>query len=287
LRFLQIAGVEVVEVNRPDRRIRRARGKSDPVDAEAAARAALAGHAAAAPKVNSGQVESIRVLRVARRAAMKSRTQAANQMHALVVTAPEPLRSRLRRLTLAQLVKVSAASRPGEQVTGPAIATRVALRSLARRYHQLTADIGELDALLAPLVAAAAPKLLQLNGVGVEVAGQLLVTAGENARRLRSEAAFARITGTAPLPASSGRTTRHRLSRGGDRAANSALHRIVLCRLRWHEATRKYVARRTAEGLSKPEIMRCLKRYIAREVLRAILAPPSSEPTRTNTPGPG
>jgi transposase len=275
LRFLQLAGVTVLEVNRPDRKTRRLHGKSDPVDAEAAARAALASQGAT-PKRSNGEVESIRILRVARRAAVKSRTQAANQMHALVVTAPEPLRSTLRSLTLAQLVEVSARSRPGEAVADPAVATRVALRNLARRYRELGQDIADLDALLAPLVADVAPQLLELNGVGTDVAGQLLVTAGQNADRLRGDAAFARLTGTAPLPASSGRTTRHRLSRGGDRAANAALHRIVLCRLRWHEPTKAYVARRTSQGLSKPEIMRCLKRYVAREVLRALLAAPAA-----------
>jgi transposase len=149
----------------------------------------------------------------------------------------------------------------------------LALRSLARRHQQLTTEIDELDTLIAPLVAAINPTLVELSGVGTDVAGQLLVTAGDNPQRLRSEAAFAMLCGAAPLPASSGRTHRHRLNRGGDRQANAALYRIVLCRLRWDPRTRAYAQRRTTEGLSKPEIIRCLKRYTAREVYTALLSP--------------
>ena len=133
-------------------------------------------------------------------------------------------------------------------------------------------EIAELDAELAPLVRQSAPDLLALYGVGPETAGQLLVTAGDNPERMRSEAAFAHLAGAAPIPASSGRTHRHRLNRGGDRAANNALHTIALVRMRYDERTRTYVERRTHEGLSKKEIMRCLKRFIAREVYRALIA---------------
>ena len=153
----------------------------------------------------------------------------------------------------------------------------LALRALARRHQHLTVEITELDTLIAPLVAAINPALLALTGVGADVAGQLLVTAGDNPDRLRSEAAFAMLCGVAPLPASSGSTVRHRLNRGGDRQANAALYRIVLCRLRWDPRTRAYADRRTTEGMSKKEIIRCLKRYIAREVYTALLNPdPSS-----------
>jgi len=264
-RYFAAAGYRVVEVDRPDRKTRRQRGKSDPIDAEAAARAVQSGTAAGTPKTRSGRVEAIRALRVARRSGMKARSQAAHQLHCLVSTAPDQLRDQLRTLRLAELVEAAARFRPGDPAD-PLQATKIALRAIARRYQRLDAEINDLDALLDPLVAATAPNLVALNGVGTDVAGQLLVTAGDNPDRLRSQAAFSHLCGASPIPASSGRTTRHRLNRGGDRAANAALYRIVLCRLRWDDRTRAYVERRTKEGLTKPEIIRCLKRYIAREV---------------------
>ena len=169
--------------------------------------------------------------------------------------------------------------RPDTDLTDPAVAVNTALRRLATRIHALNAEIAEADRELAPLVTAAASRLVALLGVGPEVAGQLLVTAGDNPDRLHSEAAFAHLCGVAPLPASSGRIDRHRLNRGGDRAANCALYRIVLCRLRYDLATQAYTERRTKQGLSKPEIIRCLKRYVLREVYRTLLptAPPAED----------
>jgi transposase len=273
-RYFTAAGYRVVEVDRPDRKTRRRRGKSDTIDAEAAARAVQAGTASGRPKTRTGRIESIRVLRVARRSAIKARSQAAHQLHGLVSTAPDELRDHLRRLTLAQLVDTAARFRPGDPgEVGQA--TKTALRSIARRHQQLNAEIVELDAILGPLVAAVAPNLVALNGVGTEVAGQLLVTAGDNPDRLRSDAAFAHLCGASPIPASSGRVDRHRLNRGGDRHANAALHRIVICRLRWDPRTQAYVERRTKDGMSKPEIIRCLKRYIAREIYRELERLPS------------
>lgn len=270
-RHLQAQGVAMVEVDRPDRKARRWQGKSDPVDAEAAARAALAGVRTGTPKQRHGQVEALRNLRVARRSAIAQRAQAQTQLKALLVTAPDALREQLAPLPLRELLTTCAGMRPDlDRVGEPTQATKVALRSLARRHAALTSEITDLDALIAPLVAAINPDLLALNGVGADVAGQLLVTAGQNHHRMHSEAAFAMLCGAAPLPASSGRTTRHRLNRGGDRHANSALHRVVLCRMRWDPRTRAYVTRRTAEGLSKPEIIRCLKRYVAREIYIAL-----------------
>jgi transposase len=269
----------VIEVNRPDRRTRRQQGKSDPVDALAAARAVLAGTATATPKTRDGVVESIRALRIARGHAVKARAQAANQLHHLVVDAPEPLRSQLRPLRLKALVAAVASWQPAAPLTEPANGVAAALGILARRYQQLSIDIDQLDGLLGPLVAKQAPALLAINGVGVEVAGQLLVTAGDNPGRLRNQAAFARLCGVAPLPASSGKTSRHRLSRSGDRQANAALYHIALSRLRWDPPTRAYVERRTKQGLSQPEIIRCLKRYVAREVLHALQAPPATPPS--------
>ena len=260
-RFLQSAGVELVEVDRPDRKARRWQGKSDPVDAEAAARAAQAGRASGVPKTRGGKVDALRALRVARRSAVAARADAQRQIKALIVTAPDALRMTLRGLGDRKLIAQCATRRPDRAAAGdPTVATMLALRVLARRHQQLSVEIDELDALIGPLVTAINPTLIGLSGVGTDVAGQLLVTAGDNPQRLRSEAAFAMLCGAAPLPASSGRTHRHRLNRGGDRQANAALYRIVLCRLRWDPRTRAYAQRRTTEGMSKPEIIRCLKR---------------------------
>jgi transposase len=273
-RYLRGHGIVVVEVDRPDRKGRRTHGKSDPIDAYAAATAALNGTASGTPKTRDGRVEAIRALRVVRRGAVKARTQAMNQLKGLIVTAPADLRETLRGLPTAGLIATCARLRPhldGRSETAVISAsTKSALRHLARRYQQLSQEIAELDAELHPLVQAAAPALLELPGVGPEVAGQLLASAGDNPGRLRSESAFAHLCGVAPLPASSGRTDRHRLNRGGDRAANNALHTVVLTRLRYDSRTRDYVARRTGQGLSKKEIMRCLKRYVAREVYRIL-----------------
>jgi len=270
LRFLADYGLTVVEVYRPDRAGRRRNGKSDPLDAESAARAARSGRATGTPKSRDAQVEMIRVLPVARRGAMKARIEAGAQLDALIVTAPEPVRAPLRKLTSKQRIRACAALRPG-LVSDPAAAVKTALRALARRWQALQAEIDDLDTQLTPLVTAAGPELLALPGVGVETAGQLLVTAGDNRDRLKSEASFARLCGAAPIPVSSGRTNRHRLHRGGDRQANSALWRIALVRMGCHQPTKDYLARRTAEGKTKTEIMRCLKRYTAREVFPHLL----------------
>jgi transposase len=268
-RFLDGQGQVVLEVNRPDRSARRRRGKSDPVDAEAAARAVLAGQATAIPKAGDHLVEMVRCLRVARATAIKARTQAANALRALVVTAPAELREQLRDLPTGRLASTAARLRPGPIRTTTA-ATKLALRQLGQRYLALEVELAAVDAELDRLTAKAAPGLRQLCGVGPEIAGALLVAAGDNPGRLRSEAAFAMLCGASPIPASSGKTVRHRLNRGGNRQANTALSRIVVVRLRWHQPTRDYLARRTKEGLSKRDIIRCLKRYIAREVFTAL-----------------
>jgi transposase len=278
-RFLRQQQIPVVEIDRPDRKTRRWQGKSDPVDAEAAARAALARRRTGIPKQRDGRVEALRALRVARRSAVEQRSDVQRQLKALIITAPEELRAQLRGLTDKKLVTTCANLRPDTlRASEPVAGTKLALRSLAHRHHNLTSEITDLDAIIEPLVAAIAPSLLALNGVGPDVAGQLLVTAGDNPERLRSQAAFAMLCGAAPLPASSGRTQRHRLNRGGDRAANAALYRIVLSRLRWDTRTRDYMARRTTEGLSKKEIIRCLKRFVAREIYHALTAINTSQP---------
>jgi transposase len=265
--------VVVIEVDRPDRRMRRQRGKSDPIDAEAAARAVLARVATAPAKRRDGIVESIRALRAARSGAIKARTAAINQLKGLLVTAPSPLREDLDQLATAALVATCARLRPEEAaLADPVQATKAALRVVACRIRQLNEEIGLADQRLATLVGRAAPRLLKLQAIGVDHAGQLLVTAGQRPERLRGEAAFAHLCGAAPVPASSGTTHRHRLHRGGDRDANRALHLAVVVRMRWCPRTRTYAERRTNQGLSKPEILRCIKRYLAREVYHALVA---------------
>lgn len=274
-RHLAAEGVVVVEVNRPDRQTRRRRGKSDTTDAIAAARAALNGDATATPKAGDGIVEAIRSLQIARRSAVKARTQAANQIRDLVVTAPDELRAQLKGLNTAKRVAMCAGFRPGDY-TEPAEGLRHALRHLARRHEALDAEIAELDQALAVLTARANPALVAARGVGHEVAAALLVTAGDNPERMLTEASFAALCGVSPIEASSGKTTRHRLNRGGDRRANNALWRIVMVRLAHQdERTKAYVTRRRTEGLSDAEIIRCLKRAIAREMFRLLTDPPA------------
>lgn len=273
-RYLAAAGVSMVEIDRPDRKTRRWQGKSDPVDAEAAARAALAARRTGTPKDRDGRVEAVRNLRVARRCAVAHRADVMCRIKALVVTATEDLRKRLRGLPDRELIDTCARLRPDPAAVGePTTATKIALRQLARRHRQLTDNIADLDHLIGPLIGQINPRLLAHQGVGPEVAAQLLVTAGDNPHRLRSEAAFAMLCGVAPLPASSGKTTRHRLNRGGDRHANCALWRIVITRMATDQRTRAYIQRRTTEGKSKTEIIRCLKRYIAREIYTDLTTP--------------
>jgi transposase len=270
-RYLRAKGLRVVEVNRTSRQHRRRHGKYDAGDAEAAARVVLAGEASGEPKGADGAAESLRALRLARRSAVKARTQAANQLHALVSTAPERLKASLRGFATKQLAQKASRFRCGAESADPTAATKFALRSVARRYEVLSAEIAELDAHIERLVEEAVPELVALDGVGPDTAATLLVAAGDNPERLKSEASFAHLCGAAPIPASSGKTVRHRLNRGGNRDANRALHVVALNRLRRDPRTWQYVARRTTEGKSKKEAVRCLKRYIARETYRAIL----------------
>jgi transposase len=264
-RHMAAAGIRVVEVDRSDRQDRRRQGKSDPLDAVSAARAAQSGRARGAPKGRDGTVEAIRALMVAKRSARSERTQTINQARALVLTGPGDLRARFARHTAAGLVSGLASLRPRPGGV-PGYATRIALRELGRRAEFLDAQLGRLDELIAPLVTGRAPGLLALHGVGPDTAALLLIAAGDHPERLRSEAAWAHLCGVAPIPASSGKVTRRRLNPGGDREANHALWRIVITRMSSHPATRAYAERRGKEGLSKKEIIRCLKRYVAREV---------------------
>ena len=263
--YLQSEGVVVVEVNCPNRQRRRSHGKSDPVDALAAARAVLGGESTIEPKTRVGNVEAIRALRIAGRSARHARIEALNQMRALLLTGPETLREQFRGTTVWRMVRGAARLRPGDPTT-PAGATKYALRLLARRVLELEAELDDLESILQPLVAATAPELVRLHGLGPETAGALLVAAGDNPERLRDEAAFAHYCGVSPIDASSGTVVRKRLNRGGNRSANEALWRIVMVRLVSDPRTRHYMERRTKEGKSKRETIRCLKRYVAREV---------------------
>lgn len=270
-RHLASHGVAVVEVPRPDRRLRRQHGKSDPIDAEAAARAVLAGTATVKPKLANGPIEAVRALRVARNGAIKAKTAATDSLHAMVITAPEPLRTQLRGISSARLVRACLRLRPDlECLEDPVQAYKHALRSIARRAEALGAEARQLECQLSALTHKVAPITTGIFALGPDTASALLVSAGDNPDRLRSEAAFAHLCGAAPIPASSGKTNRHRLHRGGDRSANRALHIAVVVRLRYCPRTRAYAARRSAEGRSKLEIIRCLKRYLVREVFAAL-----------------
>jgi len=280
-RYLSAQGVVVTEVNRPDRATRRRRGKSDPVDAEAAAHAVISGRAGAKPKSGDGPVEQIRVFKIAKDSAVKAKRQAINQLHALVVNAEPALRERVGQLGRKALVTRCAAFDPLDD--GSVIAAvQHAMRSLARRVQALDAEIADLTGRLEALVLDTAPRLLLEHGVGVDSAATLLRTVGDNPQRLHSEAGFAALCGVSPVDMSSGRTRRHRLNRGGDRQANAALFRILMTRLRDHHPTRDYVARRTAQGMSKRRILRCLKRYLARHlfsIIQAAFTPPTVNST--------
>lgn len=276
-RFLTSAGVSVVEVIRPNRQTRRRYGKSDATDAVAAARAVLSGEASGRPRGGEGPVESLRLVKVARRSAVKQRTMVANQIHSVIVTTPEPLQATLRGLTLPKIIDRALGYRPGH-ASIPLEAAKVTLKTLARRYQYLKAEIEELDGHITQLVEQAAPPgLLALCGVGIQTAADLLITAGSNPDRVKTERSFAALCGVSPVDASSGKQQHHRLNRGGDRQANAALYRIVIVRLRFHQPTRDYMQRRLAQGLTKPEIIRCLKRYVAKEVSKQL----TNQPSRT------
>lgn len=270
-RALQDAGIEVAEINRSDRAGRRRQGKSDPLDAYAAARAALAGHGLAVPK--GEHTSALRALLTARRGAVKARTAAINQIKSLLISAPAELRERYRRHTTTMLIRALARCRPAAHEDPTIIAVLIGCKALAQRILFLEDQDRALTADLDRLVTTINPGLRAAYGVGPDTAAQLIITAGTNPHRLHNEAAFAMLCGTAPIPASSGKTHRHRLSRGGDRAANNALHRIALVRMSSDERTRAYVKGQLAKGRSKLDILRLLKRAIAREAFRLLTQP--------------
>lgn len=274
-RHLSRSGVAVVEVSRPDRSARRSRGKSDPMDAENAARQVLAGEATGTPKSQDGIVEAIRVLHTVRRGAVKARTAAFNAFAAVLTTAPEELRATLSGLSRDRRLETAAGFRPGPELDRPLAATKQALRRLARRIQQLGEEIDEAEAELDALTRQAAPRVRAEFGVGPDSAAQLLVTAGDNPDRMVSEASFAALCGTSPVQASSGKIVRHRLNRGGDRQANRALHTIMLCRMRHDPATKAFVKAQTADGHGNREIQRKLKRALARRFAKILIDTPT------------
>ena len=269
-RHLASNGVEVVEVDRPDRVERSRSGKSDPVDAVAAARAALSGRASGKPRGRNGNVEAIRVLCVAKRSARNHRISVLCQIRHLGFCAPDELRVQLKGLNPRQLIAKTVGLRPGTTNDAVMSMTKLTLRELGRRVQHLEAEIDRLESEIERLVKVTAPQLLEVYGCGPHAAALLLVAAGDNPDRLRSEAAWAHLCGTAPIPASSGKITRYRLNRGGDRQANHALYRIAMVRMRHDHRTQAYVERRSAEGRTTGEIVRCLKRYIAREIFNVL-----------------
>ena len=272
-RALTARGIEVVEVNRPNRQLRRRRGKNDTVDAEAAARAVLNGEATSVPKAADGIVEAIRALRMVFCSTRNHRTRIANQIRDLLVTAPDPLREALEPLDTDHRVARAARFRCTGDPADPVEATKLALRTLARQHEALTVDLDVLRARLDELTTQANPALRHAVGIGPDVASILLVAAGDNPERLTTDAAFAALCGAAPVEASSGKHVSHRLNKGGNRDANHALWRIVMVRMTCHQPTKDYVARRRAEGKSQRFIVRCLKRYIAREIHHLLLRP--------------
>ncbi|WP_280832915.1 IS110 family transposase [Mycolicibacterium frederiksbergense] len=267
-RALTAAGIEVVEVTRAVKSTRRLKGKSDPLDAYSAARTALAGDGLATPKDDA--TAGLRALHIARRSAVKHRTAVINQLKAMLVSAPDAVREKYRDLTTLKMIEAVARCRPEAQADPWAQSLLVAAKMLAQRVQFLETQAAALQTQIDAIVTAANPGLRAAYGVGADTAAQLLITAGANPHRLHHEAAFAALCGTAPVPASSGKTSRHRLSRGGDRAANSALHRIALVRMSNHQPTRDYVQRQIAKGHSKKEILRKLKRAIAREMFKLL-----------------
>lgn len=273
--FLRRHGDTVHEVHRPPRKgDRRRAGKNDAIDAEHAARAVLTGVAHAVPKTLDGGVESLRLVKVARDGAVKARSAAMITLKAVLVTAPDQLRAELEPLSDTALIPACVALPPAHYLSDPAAAVRHVLRCLARRWIALDGEAKAHSFHLTALTRALAPALIETIGIGADTAAEMLITAGDNTDRVRSEAAFAKMCGACPIPAGSGQTNgRHRLYRGGNRQANAALYRAVIVRMRWHQPTIDYVTRRTSEGLSKREIIRCLKRYLAREIYHLLPQP--------------
>lgn len=268
--FVRQHDIRVIEVSRPDRRLRRLNGKSDTLDAENAARAVLSGAATATPKAASGTAEMVRQLKVSYDTAVKARTAAMVTLKAMLIHAPDDLRANTEGKTPVTLARMFARLRPGS-LRDTSDSIRHVLRTLSRRWLSLDEEARSLDKMIHDLVQKAVPQLLEAYGISTHIAAEILIVVGDNPERIKSEAALAKLAGVSPIPASSGMTSgRYRINRGGHRQLNAAIYRAAIVRMRSHEPTKEYVARRTAEGKTKRDIVRCLKRYIIREVYRLL-----------------
>lgn len=274
MKFLQTQNVKVFEVNQPDRALRRKAGKTDAVDAEAAARAVIAGRSLATPKTGIGAAEELRQMRLVKSSAVKARTTAINQLKGLVVGAEPALRDQLRALTTKALGRACA-------LLLPSTVERMLMSELATRIHHLSEQLSRLETAMTRTVTACAPELLARPGVGYDSAAALLIAVGDNPERMKNEASFAALCGVSPVEFSSGKTTKRRLNRGGNRQANAALYRIVLTRIRWDETTQNYLQNRTEKGKSKRDVIRCLKRYLAREIFTILKTLPDQHKNPT------
>ncbi|MBF4636311.1 IS110 family transposase [Agreia pratensis] len=271
-RYLTAAGITVLEVNTTDKATRARQGKNDQIDAISAGQKVLAGMATATPKDTSTAAESVRILMLVRDSAVKARTQALNQIKDLIVTAPAPLREQFVGLTLPASATKAGQLRPDRtRLADPAQAGKLALKRLGDRVHELTIEIVESEKQLDVLVHDAVPTLVSRPGIGTLTAAQFLITAGANINRIPTDAAFAHLCGAAPLPASSGKTDRHRLNRFGDRQANRALHIVIIGRMRYDDETKAYIAKKLAEGKSKKDAIRALKRFLARRIFHDLI----------------
>jgi len=272
-RYLMSLNHNVIEVTRPNRQLRYQHGKNDTLDAEGAARSVLSGQAIAAPKTQTGSVEMIRHLKVARDTAVKSRSVAMVTLKTLIINAPAALRDGLDQIRgKVALIRHVAKLRSGP-ITSTTASAKAVMRALARRWLMLNEEILDHDKELRTLTEQKAPSLFESHGIATLTIADMLILIGDNPTRIHSEAALAKMCGVCPIPASSGKTHRFRLNRGGNRQANAALYRVAIVRMRSHEPTLAYVQKRTKDGKSKSEIIRCLKRYIVREIFRHLCRP--------------
>lgn len=273
-RDLLSKGYAVLDVMRPNRQLRYLQGKSDSIDAENAARSTLNGQATALAKAQTGSSEMIRHIKIARDSAVKAKSQAMITLKTLIINAPAELRDALDQIKgRIGLIRYAAALRPGD-ITSPTASAKASMRALARRWLTLHDEIQDHEQALDRLVRARAPGLMESHGIATMTVAEMLILVGDNPQRIRSEAALAKLCGVCPIPASSGKTNRMRLNRGGNRQANAAVYRVAIVRMRDHEPTKIYAARKTAEGKTRREIVRCIKRYIVREIYRHLCAPP-------------